>query len=204
MQAGRRRRAALAAAAIAVLVAACGGGGGDAPAPTEARGGENGASAATANVAASAEPEVQMHSEGLRLGSGSPGEANLAFGAAQSEALARLGSLGTPRVSTNAECGAGPMEIAEFPNGLSLLFQEGRFVGWSIDGRSENRLTTTAGIGTGGSTRAELEAAYPGATVEESTLGQEFSADGIGGLLGGAGPEARITALWAGTTCMFR
>ena len=198
---GRRTGRAFAAAACALLVTACGGG--EASAPVEARDGENGAATAPANVAASAQPEVQMHAEGLRLAPASPGEANLAFGAAQSDVLARLGPLGTAQVSANAECGAGPMEIAEFPNGLSLLFQEGRFVGWSIDGRTGNRLATTAGIGTG-STRAELDAAYPGATIEESTLGQEFGADGIGGLLDGAGPDARVTALWAGTTCMFR
>ena len=203
MQVGRTTRPALAAAVVAVLATACGGAT-DATAPAEAIAGENEAATAPANVAASAQPEVQMHSEGLRLGPGSGGDANLAFGAAQSEVLARLGSLGTPEVSTNAECGAGPMEIAEFPNGLSLLFQEGRLVGWSIDGRTGNRLATAAGIGTGGSTRADVEAAYPGATIEESTLGQEFSAEGIGGLLGGAGPDARVTALWAGTTCMFR
>jgi hypothetical protein len=54
-----------------------------------------------------------------------------------------------------------------------------------------------------GSTRAELEAAYA-AEVAESTLGTEFNAGGLGGLLSGPGKDARITDLWAGINCFFR
>lgn len=196
-------RLGVAAAAMAALLAGCTAAGDNGAAPAAAEG--NAAAPEAAAPAAPAQPMLQIHGEGLRLADPAGGEgANLTFGAAQAEVLARLGFLDQPEVSTNDECGAGPMEIAQFRNGLSLLFQERRFVGWSVDGRIENRLPTTLGINTGGSTRAELEAAYPGAAVEESTLGHEFSADGLGGLLGGTGPDARITAMWAGTTCMFR
>jgi hypothetical protein len=61
---------------------------------------------------------------------------------------------------------------------------------------------TTAGIGIG-STRRELDAAYQ-AEVAESTLGQEFTAGEIGGLLTSAAPDGRVEALWAGMTCHFR
>jgi hypothetical protein len=59
-----------------------------------------------------------------------------------------------------------------------------------------------SGIGPG-STRAELEAVYE-VEVEPTSLGIEFSAGGIGGLLDGESPDARITAMWAGVTCLFR
>jgi hypothetical protein len=102
--------------------------------------------------------------------------------------------------SENGECGAGPMDFAAWPDGLTLMFQEGRFVGWSAD---EAGLTTTDGLGVG-STRAQLLAVRPAARIEESTLGMEFSVGEMGGLLDGPGPDAKITTLWAGVTCMFR
>jgi hypothetical protein len=40
--------------------------------------------------------------------------------------------------------------------------------------------------------------------VFQSTLGTEFSAGGIAGLLESAGPQARIVALWAGMVCIAR
>jgi len=40
--------------------------------------------------------------------------------------------------------------------------------------------------------------------VEESTRGIEFTADGVSGILASNAPDARVTALWAGATCVFR
>ena len=53
------------------------------------------------------------------------------------------------------------------------------------------------------STRAELESAYK-AEVAESTLGTEFAAGELFGILDGTGPEAKITHLWGGTSCNMR
>ena len=102
--------------------------------------------------------------------------------------------------SVNTECGAGPLTFVEWPDGLSLVFQDDRFAGWTVD---KAGLTTMDGVGVG-STRAELLAARPSMEVQESTLGAEFLAGDIGGLFDGKGPNAKITTLWAGTTCMFR
>ena len=55
-----------------------------------------------------------------------------------------------------------------------------------------------------GTTRAEVESAYV-IKVVKSSLGHEFStASGLYGLFDGAGPQARVSALWSGTNCVFR
>lgn len=126
--------------------------------------------------------------------------------------------LGQPpaRVGVNGECGAGPLKMATWANGLTLAFQEkGRgdgaagqqweFVGWSLNpGRGAGSAPTTiAGVGLG-STRTEVESAYV-IEVMESSLGQEFSTtSGLYGLFDGAGPQARVSAMWSGTSCVFR
>jgi hypothetical protein len=58
------------------------------------------------------------------------------------------------------------------------------------------------GIGVG-STRAQLDAAFD-PQITQSSLGTEFSAAGLGGVLESPAPTARITSLWAGTGCIFR
>lgn len=108
----------------------------------------------------------------------------------------------------NPECGAGALQTVTWGDGLTLQFQHDKLVGWSIDapavddGRTRRRLTTVAGIGPG-STRTELEAAYA-TEVFASTIGTEFSAGSLFGLLDSPRPDARVTFLWAGTTCIFR
>jgi hypothetical protein len=94
------------------------------------------------------------------------------------------------------------MEFARWPDGLGLAFQDGVFVGWSLDDRAGGVLTTSSGIGPG-SSRREIEKVYRVA-VEETTLGTEFSVGEVSGLLDGTGPDARITNLWAGVACLFR
>ena len=102
--------------------------------------------------------------------------------------------------SVNSECGAGPLTFVAWLDGLTLVFQDDRFAGWTVN---KPGLTTMDGIGVG-STRADLLAARPTTTVEESTLGTEFAVGEMGGLFDGKGPTAKITNLWAGVTCMFR
>ena len=92
------------------------------------------------------------------------------------------------------------------PPSAHALLQDGRFVGSSLsrgaaDGGNVG-VSTMAGIGIG-STRPELEAAYT-ADIRETTLGQEFAAGDIFGVLDGTGPSARINAMWAGASCNFR
>lgn len=150
-------------------------------------------------------PALAVEAEGLRLFDPESGAATaIAFGIAEAQLIEMMERLRGPAASrgTNGECGAGPMEIATWKDGLSLLFQEGRFVGWSLDERVAGTITTAAGIGPG-STRAELDTAYD-ATVEQTSLGTEFAAGDLIGTLDGTGANSRITDMWAGISCVFR
>lgn len=115
-----------------------------------------------------------------------------------------------PTISTNSECGAGPLKMASWDNGLTLLFQEKKgewlFVGWAANTAKNPalKLTTMAGVGVG-STRKEMESAYV-IKVVKSSLGYEFSTktNDIFGIFDGPNENAKITNLWSGISCNFR
>ena len=147
-------------------------------------------------------PDVTVGGEGLRLLAGTSVRL-LPFGTRREALLAVLQASRSPADSgTLSECGAGPLDYAAWADGLTLYFQDGRFAGWALDERAEGAHATANGIGPG-STRHALDAAYD-AKVEESTLGTEFRAGDLSGILDGPGPNARVTALWAGVSCAFR
>lgn len=124
----------------------------------------------------------------------------IAFGSAQPLVMKAIsGILGAPdQQGDNAECPAGPVQFASWNKGLVANFQDGKFVGWggAVDLRTER------GIGFG-SSRAELDKAYD-PVVEESSLGVEFNADGLSGILESNAADAAITEIWAGVTCVAR
>lgn len=148
---------------------------------------------------------IALDGEGLRLVDAATGSTRpVAFGAADSTAVAAAtATLGAPSErSSNSECGAGPLDFVAFPGGLLLAVQHHRFVGWSVRRTSGRELQTMAGIGLG-STRAELESVYT-AKVERTSLGIEFYAGGLQGILESGAASARITDLWAGANCVAR
>lgn len=148
-------------------------------------------------------PALAVEAEGLRLFNPQTGSARpIAFGSPRQQVLAALEFRGAPGTGTNSECGAGPLVYANWPDGLGLYFQDEKFVGWNLDQRGADALTTASGIGPG-STRAELEAAYS-TKISETTLGTEFAAGEIFGILEGKGGAAKITNMWSGTSCNFR
>ena len=115
-----------------------------------------------------------------------------------------------PTIGGNSECGAGPLKMATWDNGLTLFFQEKNkifeFVGWGANEAqlAEKKLKTMAGIGVG-STRKEMESAYV-ISVVKTSLGYEFStkSDDLFGIFEGVDENARITNMWSGTSCNFR
>ena len=149
---------------------------------------------------------VALDGEGLRLARPSNGATRLLPYGADADVVvtALVASLGPPLSrGTNADCGAGPVEFVTFDGGLSVVVQKARFVGWSTGARSTSRtLTTMSGIGVG-ATRAGLDSVHA-AVVSRTSLGVEFAAGGVFGVLDGEGPSARITDLWSGTSCVAR
>lgn len=155
-------------------------------------------------VAASDKPRLAVDSEGLRWflpnGSARP----LAFGMPEAQILASLERVRGPAAKgVNEDCGAGPVQYANWPDGLSVVFQNGEFAGWGLDRRASGALTTANGVGPG-TTRSVLEESFGSVTVRNTSLGTEFAAGDIFGVLDGAGPEARITDMWAGVSCVAR
>ncbi|MEB3359137.1 MAG: SH3 domain-containing protein [Synechococcales bacterium] len=160
-----------------------------------------------ATPAAASSVLVALDSEGLRLVNAATGSTRpVPFGMGHDEVLAILTNLRDRPADQgiNNECGAGPLSFASWADGLTLWFAGDRFAGWTVDGRRENagRLTTISGIGPG-STHTELNQVYA-AEVFQSSLGTEFTAGGLGGVLSGSGQDARVETLWSGTTCIFR
>jgi len=115
------------------------------------------------------------------------------FGRAQDGVIAAvtrlLGSAPASR-TRNGECGAGLVTAVRWENGLTLNFLEGDFRGWVVD-RPGQPVAGGFAVGT----------LPENVTLEDTTLGQEFSSGGVHGLVQDG---ATIDTLWAGTTCFFR
>lgn len=185
------------------------------PPPSESRGVESG-NATTAEQApptAKADPAGQqsvrlrlaVDGEGLRLFNPTTTRATpIAFGRPQAEVLAMLERLrGSATKGVNKGCGAGPVDYAVWPDGLSVVFQRNRFVGWGMDRRAAGLVSTASGIGPG-SNRGQLEAAYANVAARQSSLGTEFTVGGFSGLIDGTKAASKITDMWAGTSCVAR
>lgn len=160
---------------------------------------------AAAPSAPAALPVVALDGEGLRLVDPERGSTRLlAFGAARSTAVEALAaSFGAPReTGTNPDCGTGALTFATWPNGLTAWFQADAFAGWIASATADTTLTTMAGVGVG-SPRTTVESTYA-VSVEQTTLGTEFTAGTLAGLFTGPAPDARVETLWAGATCLFR
>lgn len=143
-------------------------------------------------------PVVALDAEGLRLMSADTGQSQLlAFGQPAEtvhEAISLTRQDRQATQGTNPECGAGSLDYTQWDD-LTLWFQNDQFVGWASN---QPGLTTPSGIGVG-STQAQLQAAYD-ATITPSSLGMEFSAGDLFGVL----KDAKVEALWAGVSCVFR
>ena len=110
-------------------------------------------------------------------------------------------ALGEPTErGTSKECGAGAMDFTTYGD-LQLTFQEGKFIGWTINRGPAKGLATASGIGIG-STRAAVEKAYD-ITVEDGSLGIMFSAGSLAGILDGMTKDSKVTDIWGGTVCLI-
>lgn len=125
----------------------------------------------------------------------------VAFGSPRdlADRLAAQAGAAGPETSTNGECGAGPMEFSRHGGGLTLNYQDGKLVGWTLDEPSD--VTLAGGLAVG-APRVRAEAIPGFAMVEDSTLGEEFYSEAEG--LGGFFEQGKVDSLYAGTTCFFR
>jgi hypothetical protein len=119
-------------------------------------------------------------------------DAELAIGKAQGTALDK---------GSSSECGAGTVDYTSYKDDLQLTFQDGKFVGWTVNS-ADSPLRTARDIGIG-SPRQSLDAAYKDVIVEDSSLGLLFGAGGLTGLLDQDGIEGIVTNIWAGTVCLI-
>ena len=180
-------------------VAACG------PAPGPADGANasapgNAAAEETKRPVEPAPPALVLEGAGLRI-PGGPSPRTVSFDTPKSEAIEALTkALGRPptELGSNDECGGGGMDFAAWEGEITAWFLDGRFAGWDNKGK----LKTLEGVGLG-SRRSDL-AGVRGFQVEESTLGTEFRAGGLSGILDSAAADAKVTHLWGGATCVFR
>jgi len=158
---------------------------------------------------------VSLTSNALQLINSQTGSSTeINFGKPLDEMVETINKVLQSKVSSiaiNSECGAGPLKMAVWKNGLNLIFKEQKsnkewqFVGWYLGNTSGNlqTLKTMAGIGIG-STRQEMESAYV-IKVNTTSLGNEFStSSGLYGIFDGSGKDAKITEMWSGLTCIFR
>ncbi len=158
---------------------------------------------------------LALTSEGLQMVHEETGKTtDLPYGMPEEELIPMLNTvlkMDTEGVGLNNECGAGPLRIATWKNGLGVLFQESeardewQFAGWSMDNRSADaaNLTTMSGIGIG-STRVQMEEVYA-IEVSKTSLGNEFATTSeLFGIFDGPGKNAKITNMWSGVSCNFR
>jgi hypothetical protein len=154
-----------------------------------------------APAAAAESPRIVLAPDGLSVTGGAPRQ--LAFGSPRAGALAAVGAvLGEPaEQGIQEECPAGPLYHALYGAGLQLVFQDSAFVGWAA--RQGSTFRTAAGIGVG-STLGQLKAAHPAATVQETSLGMEFAAGDLYGIVTDSANAGAVEMMFAGTNCIFR
>lgn len=191
-----------------VLVAACGSEpSADAPHGSAADSAQPGTAGGTvdttpkASQPASGATAITLAADGLEVTAGAPQA--LAFGAARTRVLADVGGvLGEPaEQGMQEECPAGPLYQVSYAGGLQLVFQDSAFVGWFAPQGSP--LRTVRGIGPG-STLGQLKTAYPATTVEETSLGHEFAAAELYGVVTDTTDGGAVEVIFAGINCIFR
>lgn len=99
------------------------------------------------------------------------------------------------------ECGAGPLDFADFENGLRIYFQDGVLVGWTTTFGEGPSLRNGFGIGS----RVSEVADFAGPVeIEETTLGYEFWGDALYGFAAELSLDAQVEFYWSGLNCLFR
>ena len=149
--------------------------------------------------------EVTLTADGVILVNAIEGRGaatSLSFGLPQAQVLrAMAADFGEPKIETNAECGAGPMEFAHY-GALQLNFLDGKLAGWLAE-RADN-LVTADGIRPGmamGDLEAERQVRMANDTLEGEFAYTTSDGDMFGGFVS---PDGTVTSLHTGVNCFFR
>jgi hypothetical protein len=129
---------------------------------------------------------------------------NLNFGSDKAAVMTALQSAeGAPRsVDTGSMCedGSGRVFDTVLYDGLSVYFLNSTLSGWRV---SKAQFTTLDGVGPG-STLTQLRAAFGEVKVTDSSLGVEWSAGTLGGVLSGKSDDSIVGEMFAGDLCIIR
>jgi hypothetical protein len=149
------------------------------------------------------QPPFKLSTDGLLMIDPQSGTSNLlAFGSEQFDTTRQIGkAIGNfTGQAENPDCAAGQLASFDYPGGLTLFFQDKKFVGWDFDGQGGFATPNDIGIGsTLGDLRETGEVA-----LRDSSVGHEFAAGELHGLVDASTPKGKVTDLWAGTTCIAR
>jgi hypothetical protein len=152
------------------------------------------AAAPVENLANSSSPAASVPAPAYALAANGLGS-GFDFGLPQAQALERASAaFGSPGPREHLDCPQGAMDAVKFGH-LQLLFDAGRFAGWTIDGDAP-RLQTANGVGVG-----TQRSALGNVEVSEERGFPEFTLGEISGVLDDAG--ARVVALSAGDSCQM-
>jgi len=200
------RRVALSLPLLTLALAACDRKPRDAAAAgnaSEAGSGANSTAAPAPAPILTDQPPLKLSTDGLLMIDPARGTSNLlVFGSEQFETTRQLGkAIGNfTGQAENPECAAGQLTSFDYPGGLTLFFQDKKFIGWDFDG--QGGYATPNGIGIG-ATVAALRA-NGDVVLQDKAVGHEFTAGELHGLVDAATPKGKVTNLWAGTTCTVR
>ena len=149
---------------------------------------------------------IALGADGLLIAAPEAGgsASELDFGEPQDAVVEQLTMVfGGPQFGTNEECGAGPVTFATYGD-FAALFQDGRFVGWSVDGPSERaEFIGPEGV-TIGMAATDVRELPSYAPFEESTLGEEFMLGSGEMAISGIIEDNQVATLWGGVSCNFR
>lgn len=161
------------------------------------------ASRVAVTAPAATDSTLALAADGLSVVEMPSGKAkSIKFGIPRARAELMIGTVQGERLDngSSSECAAGTVDYTSYKDDLQLTFQDGKFVGWTINS-AESPLRTAKGIGIG-STRQELDAAYK-IIVEDSSLGWLWGAGDLVGTLDIDGIDGLVTNIWAGTVCLI-
>lgn len=151
------------------------------------------------------DPILALSRDGLTFVSISGSTRPVEFGSSESTVNQALESTVGPQQDSGIgqvcdDGSARTFDTFRYGDGLQVYFRNDSFVGWVSTSRA---FTTIDGIGVG-SALSDLRAALGDVTLTEGSLGTEFSAGSLGGVLDGNSDSSKVTDLFNGEVCIIR